>query len=93
MTRTGRVPQLVPYQWDPGVTWLRRGATSMWIDGHGHGFYPGQQLLIDTVGGATATRRSGRSSRSPRPRSARIPSRARPVTLIRWRTAWPAIMT
>jgi hypothetical protein len=47
--RAGRVPQLVPYLWDPSVTWLHRGATSMWIDGHGHGLYPGQELLIDTV--------------------------------------------
>ena len=47
--QAGRVPQLVPYRWDPAVTRLRRGATSMWVSGHGHGFYPGQQLLIDTA--------------------------------------------
>ena len=46
--QTGRVAQLVPYLWDPSETWLRRGATSLWISGHGHGFCPGQLLLIDT---------------------------------------------
>ncbi|HXT93187.1 MAG TPA: hypothetical protein VN714_28480, partial [Trebonia sp.] len=46
--RAGRVAQLVPYLWDPRETWLHRGATSMWISGHGHGFCPGQLLLIDT---------------------------------------------
>jgi len=46
----GLVPQLVPYAWDPGMQVLRQGATSMWISGHGHGFYPGQELLLDTAG-------------------------------------------
>ena len=46
----GLVPQLVPYVWDPDMRVLRQGATSMWISGHGHGFYPGQELLIDTAG-------------------------------------------
>jgi hypothetical protein len=48
--QAGTVAQLVPYLWDPEDTCLRPGATSMWISGHGHGFYPGQQLLIDTAG-------------------------------------------
>jgi hypothetical protein len=47
--RAGRVPRLVPYLWDPTVTLLHPGATSMWLAGHGHGFYPGQELLIDTA--------------------------------------------
>ena len=50
--QAGSVPQLAPYLWDPGMIWLRQGATSMWINGHGHGFFPGQELLIDTAGAA-----------------------------------------
>jgi hypothetical protein len=46
----GTEPQLVPYLWDPEVTCLPRGALGMWIRGHGHGLYPGQDLLIDTAG-------------------------------------------
>jgi hypothetical protein len=81
--RTGRVPQLVPYQWDPGVTCLRRGATSMWVDGHGHGFYPGQELLIDTAAAGSdppsreIARVTGAEERTD-------PVQGRPVTHLRW---------
>jgi hypothetical protein len=81
--QAGRVPRLVPYQWDPTATWLRRGATSMWVSGHGHGFYPGQQLLIDTAatpGDSPAreiVRLTGSEERTD-------PVQGQPVTLIRW---------
>jgi hypothetical protein len=81
--RAGRVPQLVPYQWDPGVTCLRRGAASMWVDGHGHGFYPGQELLIDT---ATAGREppSREIVRVTGAEERTDPVHGRPVTHLRW---------
>ncbi|HET9080123.1 MAG TPA: hypothetical protein VFO01_06365 [Trebonia sp.] len=81
--QTGRVPQLVPYLWDPGVTWLRRGATDMWVTGHGHGFYSGQELLIDTAAAAgdplarEIVRLTAAEERTD-------PVQGRPVTLIRW---------
>jgi hypothetical protein len=82
--QAGRVPQLVPYRWDPSVTWLRRGATSMWIIGHGHGFYPGQQLLIDTSaaeGGDPPIREIVRLTAAEERTD---PVQGRLVTLIRW---------
>lgn len=81
--QAGRVPQLVPYRWDPSVTWLRRGATSMWINGHGHGFYPGQELLIDSAAspGQPPSREIARVTAAEERTD---PVRGRPVTLIRW---------
>ncbi|HMD91009.1 MAG TPA: hypothetical protein VKG80_00050 [Trebonia sp.] len=84
----GRTPQLAPYLWDPDRTLLRQGATSMWIAGHGHGFYPGQELLIDTAGalaGEPPVReivRLTEAEESVDPAQAR--QEAQPVTLIRW---------
>ena len=49
--------QLMPYLWDDSQECLPRGATELWIGGHGHGFpvadrdagIPGLALLIDTA--------------------------------------------
>ena len=73
----GSSPVLVPYLWDASRRRLRQGATSMWISGHGHGFYPGQALLLDTAGRLAATRPFGRSCRLPRRRRRPIPSKPR----------------
>lgn len=85
----GSIAQLAPYLWDPDATWLRQGATSMWIEGHQHGFYPGQELLIDTAGAAGGeppvremVRLSGAEEKIDP--CAREQADARPVTLIRW---------
>lgn len=82
--QAGRVPQLVPYRWDPGVTWLRRGATSMWVDGHGHGLYPGQRLLIDTPGAAAGDPPAREIVQLTAAEERTDPVPGRPVTLIRW---------
>jgi hypothetical protein len=82
--QAGRVPQLVPYRWDPSVTWLRRGATSMWIDGHGHGFYPGQQLLIDTPAAAEGDPPIREIVQVTAAEERTDPVQGRQVTLIRW---------
>lgn len=81
--RAGRVPQLVPYRWDPDLAVLPRGATSLWVDGHGHGFYPGQDLLIDTAG-AAGTPPSREIVRLTGAEEQADPVRERQVTLIRW---------
>jgi hypothetical protein len=81
--QTGRVPQLVPYRWDPTVTWLRRGATSMWVSGHGHGFYPGQRLLIDTAA-ARGDPPAREIVQLTGARERTDPVQGQPVTLIRW---------
>jgi hypothetical protein len=80
----GAMPALVPYLWDQDMRCLRRGATSMWIAGHGHGLHPGQRLLIDTAGAADGdppTREivqvTGIAERTDQ-------VRAQDVTLIRW---------
>jgi len=39
---------LQPYFWDDSTRCLLRGATEMWIAGHGHRFIPGMALLIET---------------------------------------------
>ncbi len=43
-----------PYYWDNSERCLKIGSTEMWVKGHGFDFQPGQALLIDTVGEATA---------------------------------------
>ncbi len=42
-------PNIVPYWWDDSASCLNQGATEMWVTGHGFGFTPGLQLLIDTA--------------------------------------------
>ncbi|MBK8460536.1 MAG: baseplate J/gp47 family protein [Micropruina sp.] len=50
-------PRLLPYWWDDGLTCLPRGATELWVRGHGYGFPVGDvregtvglALLIDTA--------------------------------------------
>jgi hypothetical protein len=39
---------LKPYIWDKSQACLARGATEMWIEGHGLGLHPGLVLCIDT---------------------------------------------
>lgn len=39
-----------PYWWDDGDRCLNPGSTSVFVLGHGFGFYSGQDLLIDTEG-------------------------------------------
>jgi hypothetical protein len=39
-----------PYYLDDSQKCLKAGATDMWIEGHGWGFYPNQLLLIETAG-------------------------------------------
>lgn len=80
----GSVPQLAPYLWDPAMTCLRRGATSMWISGHQHGFYPGQELLIDTPGVAGGDPPVREIVQVADAEEHRDPVRDQPVTLIRW---------
>jgi hypothetical protein len=88
----GSILQLAPYLWDPDVTWLRQGATSMWIKGHQHGFYPGQELLIDTAGAAGGeppvreiVRLTGAEETNDP--CAQEQAQDQPVTLIRWSDA------
>jgi hypothetical protein len=38
-----------PYYWNDDQRCLHAGATEMWVEGHGFGFYEGQPLLIDTL--------------------------------------------
>ncbi|HEX2039849.1 MAG TPA: baseplate J/gp47 family protein [Acidimicrobiales bacterium] len=45
---------LRPWYWDDSVRCLRAGATEMWVEGHGFGFFEGQSLLLDTPGETTA---------------------------------------
>ena len=71
------MPGLVPYLWDASRTRLRQGATSMWISGHGHGFYRGAGAADRHGGGAggdppvreivrvTETAEQHRSDRAP----------------------------
>jgi len=40
---------LQPYIWDKSTACLERGATEMWISGHGHGLAEGVRLLLDTA--------------------------------------------
>ena len=80
----GSVPQLAPYLWDPDLRYLRQGATSMWISGHGHGFYPGQELLIDTAGAVSGDSPLREVVRVTEAEEDTDPVRAQPVTLIRW---------
>jgi predicted phage baseplate assembly protein len=82
--QSGRVPQLVPYRWDPSVTWLRRGATSMWVDGHGHGFYQGQHLLIDTSAATEGDSPVREFVQVTAAEERTDPVQDRAVTLIRW---------
>jgi hypothetical protein len=42
---------LIPYWFDDSTQCLRAGTTNMLIEGHGHGFQPGQMLLIETYAG------------------------------------------
>jgi len=43
-----------PYWWDDADRCLGPGTTSMYVEGHGFGFFPGQLLLVDTDGATTA---------------------------------------
>jgi hypothetical protein len=43
-----------PYWLDESERCLTRGATAMYVRGHGYGFQPGQALLIDTSGESSA---------------------------------------
>jgi hypothetical protein len=42
-------PNILPYWWDDSQRCLEVGATEMWVQGQGFGFYAGQQFLIDTA--------------------------------------------
>jgi hypothetical protein len=42
-------PNLPAYWWDDSKLCLPAGATELYVAGHGHAFYPGQQLLLDTA--------------------------------------------
>ena len=77
-------PQLRPYLWD-GPALLRRGATSLWIEDHDHGFYSGQALLIDTAGAADGDPPVREIVQVTEAEQQADPVRGRPVTLIRWR--------
>ncbi len=50
----GKTPRILPYWWDDSQQCLLAGATEMWIECHGFGFVPGQNLLIDTAAANTA---------------------------------------
>jgi hypothetical protein len=82
--KAGLVPQLVPYVWDPGMRFLRPGATSMWITGHGHGFYPGQELLIDTAGVVSGDQPVREVVLLTEATQSTDPVRQQDVTLIHW---------
>jgi hypothetical protein len=43
-----------PYWFDDSERCLRAGATDMYVLGQGYGFFPGQPLLIETVGATSA---------------------------------------
>lgn len=45
---------LEPYCWDESQRCLRAGATQIDVAGWDHGFFDGQQLLVDTAGATTA---------------------------------------
>jgi hypothetical protein len=40
---------LPAYWWDDSQICLAAGATELYVSGHGHAFYPGQQLLLETT--------------------------------------------
>jgi hypothetical protein len=80
----GSVAQLVPYLWDQSAWCLPRGATSMWIAGHGHGFYPGQALLIDTAGAAAGDPPLREIVRLTGATEDDDPVQAQNVTQVRW---------
>ena len=82
--QAGTVPQLVPHLWDADMTCLPRGATSMWIGGHDHGFYPGQELLIDTAGGADGDPPNREIVQVTGAKQDRDLIQGKNVTLIRW---------
>jgi hypothetical protein len=46
--------KIEPYWWDDSERCLRRGATGMWLESTGFGFYDGQPLLIDTKAASPA---------------------------------------
>ena len=46
--------RIQPYAWDASDACLHRGATEMWVVGHGFGFTIGQALLIDTAAAVSA---------------------------------------
>ena len=80
----GSSPVLVPYLWDAGRRRLRQGATSMWISGHGHGFYPGQALLLDTAGPAGGDPPVREIVQVTEAAEKTDPVETQDVTLIRW---------
>ena len=82
--KAGTVLQLVPHLWDPDMTCLLRGATSMWIGGHDHGFCPGQELLIDTAAGVGGDPPNREIVRVTEAKQDRDPIQGKNVTLIRW---------
>jgi hypothetical protein len=82
--RGSTIPRLVPYLWDAAVTGLRRGATSMWIRGQGHGFYSGQELLIDTAGATGGDEPVREIVRVTQATERTDPVQGQPVTLIQW---------
>jgi hypothetical protein len=45
---------LLPYYWDDSQRCLRAGSAGFYVAGHGLGFYPGQQLLLDTAAADSA---------------------------------------
>jgi hypothetical protein len=81
---TGTEPQLVPYRWDPEVSCLPRGALGMWIRDHGHGFEPGQELLIDTAGADAGDPPLREVVRLTEVTEGRDPLLGQDVTHIRW---------
>jgi hypothetical protein len=46
---TPATPNLPAYWWDDSQICLAAGATELYVSGHGHAFYPGQQLLLETT--------------------------------------------
>lgn len=83
---TGSQPQLAPYLWDPSQRWLRHGATSMWITGHGHHFHRGQPLLLDTPGAAGGEPPAREIVRLTEVAQETDPVRSQQVTRIGWAT-------
>ena len=80
----GAMPGLVPYLWDASRRRLRQGATSMWISGHGHGFYRGQALLLDTAGATDGDPPVREIVRVTETAEKTDPVGTHDVTLIRW---------